>query len=160
MYLVSCTNTHCDATDSVNHRMVKNTKTWISWEWNIIFLRNKNFFNLCLRWHILRSYRFVAEVTFKNFVCKMGAKFAEPPSSLGKKGSSDFTTVSMSVGQRVFSQTAHRIFLKFLKKLGCLKQCWTQNIFGDTVYLCYCKFRLVTPHCGGWGDENFLFWQP
>ena len=34
-------------------------KTWISWERNIIFL------NLCLSWHILRSYRFLAEVTFK-----------------------------------------------------------------------------------------------
>ena len=27
MYLVSCTNTDCDITDSVNHEMVKNTKT-------------------------------------------------------------------------------------------------------------------------------------
>ena len=25
----------------------------------------------------------------------------------------------------------------------------------DTVYLCYCKFRLVTPHGGGLGDKNF-----
>ena len=45
--------------------MVKNTKTWISWERNIIFLRNKKILNLCLRWHILRSYHFVAEVTLK-----------------------------------------------------------------------------------------------
>ena len=64
MYLVSCTNIHRDVTYSVNHGMVKNTKTWISWEQNIIFLRNKK--NMCPRWHILRSYRFVAEVTFKN----------------------------------------------------------------------------------------------
>ena len=41
MYLVSCTYAHRDVTDSVNHGMVKNTKTWISWERNIIFLRNK-----------------------------------------------------------------------------------------------------------------------
>ena len=27
IYLVSCTNTHLDVTDSVNHGMVKNTKT-------------------------------------------------------------------------------------------------------------------------------------
>ena len=67
MYLVSCTNTHHDVTDSVNHGMVKNTKIWISWEWNIIFPRNKKITNLCLRWHILRSYRFVEEVTFKQF---------------------------------------------------------------------------------------------
>ena len=43
LHLISCTNTHCDVTDLVNHEMVKNTKTWISWERNIIFLRNKKF---------------------------------------------------------------------------------------------------------------------
>ena len=47
--------------------MVKNTKAWISWERNIIFLRNKKILNLFLRGHVLRSYRFVAEVTFKKF---------------------------------------------------------------------------------------------
>ena len=62
MHLVSCTNTHRDVTDSVNHGMIENTKTWISWERNIIFLRNKMFLIL-----FLRSYRFVAEVTFKVF---------------------------------------------------------------------------------------------
>ena len=41
MYLVSCSNTHRDVTDSVNHEMVKNTKIWISWEWNQSFLPNK-----------------------------------------------------------------------------------------------------------------------
>ena len=65
MHLISCTNTHSDVTDSVNHGMVKNRKTQISWQRNIIFLRNKKILNLCLRWHILRSYCFVAEVTFK-----------------------------------------------------------------------------------------------
>ena len=30
----------------------------------MIFLRNKKILNLCLRWHILRSYYFIAEVTF------------------------------------------------------------------------------------------------
>ena len=48
----------------VNHWMCKNTKTWKSWEQNITFLRNKKIFNLCFRWHILRSYGFEAEVTF------------------------------------------------------------------------------------------------
>ena len=65
MHLVSCTNTHHDVIDLVNHEIVKNTKTWISWERNITVLRNKKILNLSLRWHILRSYRFVAEVTFK-----------------------------------------------------------------------------------------------
>ena len=58
---------HRDVTDLVNHGMVKNTTTWISWERNIIFLRNKKILNLCFRLHILRSYRFLAEVTFKHF---------------------------------------------------------------------------------------------
>ena len=65
MYPVSCSNTRPDITDLVNHGMVKNTKTWISWEWNIIFLWNKKILNLCLRRHMNRSYPFVAEVTFK-----------------------------------------------------------------------------------------------
>ena len=68
MYLVSCTNTHRDVTDIVNHGMVKITKTGISWERNIIFLRNKKILSLCPRWQILRSYRFVAEVTFKSYM--------------------------------------------------------------------------------------------
>ena len=65
IYVVSCTNTHRDVTDFINHGIVKNTKTWISWGRNIIFRRNKKILNLCLKWDILRSYRFVAEVTFK-----------------------------------------------------------------------------------------------
>ena len=65
VHLVSCTNTHRDVTDLVNHEMVKNTKTWISWEWNINFLRNEKILNLCFRWHILRSHHFLVEVIFK-----------------------------------------------------------------------------------------------
>ena len=65
MQPVSCTDTHHEVTDLVNHRIVENTKTWISWEWNITFLQNKKILNLCLKWHILRDYHFVAEVTFK-----------------------------------------------------------------------------------------------
>ena len=64
MYPVSCTNTHHGITDLLNHE-IKNTKTWISWEWDITFLWNKKILNLYLRWHILRSYCFVAEVTCK-----------------------------------------------------------------------------------------------
>ena len=62
---VLCTNTHHDVTDLVNCGMVKNTKTWISWERNLTSLRNKKILKLCLGWHILRSYHFVAEVSFK-----------------------------------------------------------------------------------------------
>ena len=66
MHPVSYTNTHHDVTNLVKHRMVKNTKTWISRQRNTIFLSNKKILNLCLRWHILEISSFVAEVTFKN----------------------------------------------------------------------------------------------
>ena len=65
MHPVSCANTHHDVTDLVHHGMVENTKIWISWVRNITFLQNKKIINLCLRWQILRSYHFVAEVGFK-----------------------------------------------------------------------------------------------
>ena len=70
MYLVSCTNTHCDIIGSVNHGIVKTTKTWISREQNIIFLQNKKILNLYLRWHVLRSHCFVAEIIFKQ-TCRL-----------------------------------------------------------------------------------------
>ena len=65
MHLASCSNISHGVTDLVNHGMFKTTKTWISWEQNITFLQNKKILNLCLRWHILRSYCFLVEVTFK-----------------------------------------------------------------------------------------------
>ena len=61
MHPVSWTNTHPDVTYFLHHGMVKNTKTWISGERNINFLQNKKMLNQCLRWHILRSYCFVAD---------------------------------------------------------------------------------------------------
>ena len=68
-YIQKCTLSHVPilimTSSLVNHGMVKNTKAWISWEWKITFLRNKKILNLYLRWHILRSYHFVVEVTFK-----------------------------------------------------------------------------------------------
>ena len=64
--------THHYVTDLLNRGMARNTKTWISWEQNINFLRNKKILNMCFRWYILRSYHFVAEVTFKhNLYLKM-----------------------------------------------------------------------------------------
>ena len=47
------------------YQLAKNTKTWIRWEWNIIFLWNKRNLNLCFRWHNLKSSCSVVEVTFK-----------------------------------------------------------------------------------------------
>ena len=65
MHSVSCINTHHDVTDLVNHGMDKNTKTYISWERNVNFLRNKKILYMCLKLHIFWSYRSVVEVTFK-----------------------------------------------------------------------------------------------
>ena len=64
---IACTNTHHEVTDLVNNVMVKNAYTWISWERNGTFLRNKKKLNLCLRWHILGNHCFVAEHTIKKF---------------------------------------------------------------------------------------------
>ena len=60
----SSTNIHHDVTDLVNQGMVGNTKNLNILKQNITFLRNKKILNLCLRWHNLRSYHFVAEATF------------------------------------------------------------------------------------------------
>ena len=65
MHTVTCSNTHHDVTDLVNLEMVKNAKTWLSWEQNITFLQNKKIISLSLWWRIVRNYNFVVEVTFK-----------------------------------------------------------------------------------------------
>ena len=42
-------------------------------------------------------------------------------------------------------------------------QCRTQSIFGDTVYSCHCKFRLVnppSPMVGAEGTKHFDFDNP
>ena len=65
MHTVTFSNTHHDVTDLVNLEMVKNAKTWLSWERNITFLQNKKIISLSLWWRIVRNYNFVVEVTFK-----------------------------------------------------------------------------------------------
>ena len=52
-------------------RWLKMQKTWITWERNKTFLQNEKIFNLCLRWHILRSCHFFAEATFKYHTQRM-----------------------------------------------------------------------------------------
>ena len=49
----------------------------------------------------------------------------------------------MHLSQRVEFSSNCFVFWKFVSVLEPL-QCRTQSIFGDTVYLCYCEFRLVT----------------
>ena len=81
-YLV--TNTHHDFTDFVNPEMVKNTKTWISWERNIAFPQNK------------KTYCFVVDIIFK--FQKNGGKTLWPDQSstkLNGKVLSSSTTVSL-----------------------------------------------------------------
>ena len=63
MHPVSCTNTNHDVTDLVNERMVKNTKTLISSEGNIPFLRNKIFFKGYLRYKMITSQNVPSEVS-------------------------------------------------------------------------------------------------
>ena len=58
MHRVSCSNSHHDVPDLINHRM-----DILRMEYT--FLKNEKIINLCLKQHILRSCRFVAEVTFK-----------------------------------------------------------------------------------------------
>ena len=49
MHPISCTNTHHDFPDLVNHEMVKNTKTRISCERSITFPQYKEILNLYLK---------------------------------------------------------------------------------------------------------------
>ena len=55
-----------DVTDLIRYELVKITKTWIPWERNITFLQKKKFI-ICASdyecWDILRSYRFIVELT-------------------------------------------------------------------------------------------------
>ena len=121
MDLVSCTNTHHDITDLLNHRMVKNTKAWISWEWNITFLWNKKILNLCLRWHILKSYCFVAEVTFKLLI------FFFKISLLNKKKLLFSSAFKFNPDRhRKFITSLLNNFYKWPLIFVCLKSLWTQ----------------------------------
>ena len=62
MLRVSCTNTRHDVSDLVNHGIVKMKNMKIL---RIIFQRDKKKnFNLRFKLGILRSYHFVAEITF------------------------------------------------------------------------------------------------
>ena len=56
-----------DVTDVVNHRMVKNTKTSISSEWNITFLQNKKILKGYLCYKMINSQNVLSEAQFKNF---------------------------------------------------------------------------------------------
>ena len=64
---VSCTNTLHDIPDFINYGIIQNTKTWISWEQNIIFLSNEKKCNLCLGLLIMRFFHFVTKVTFNSW---------------------------------------------------------------------------------------------
>ena len=126
MPVVWCTNTHRNVTDLVNHGMVKNTYTWISWERNIIFLRNKKSLNLCFRWHILRSYRFLAEVTFN------WQKLLNASATLRKRRSVDscLSCFEPSPAYAVFVLKRRRhIFLKFNAFLWTCKHFYCHCIY-------------------------------
>ena len=58
MYPDSCINTHHDVTHLINHVMVKKQKLKYLENGTKIFYEINKILNLCLRWHILTSYRF------------------------------------------------------------------------------------------------------
>ena len=128
MHLASCTNNHRDVTDLVNHGMFKDTKTWISWERDIIFLRSKKILNLCLRCHIFRSYHFVAEVTFKVFVANQVQQMWESSDVLkwhyipSKMNPADYTSRGLSRPSKNFNGLIgfdlifQKWFVSFLKE--------------------------------------------
>ena len=138
MHPVACINTHHDVTDLINHGMVKNTKTWISWERNITFLRNKRIFNMCLMWHILRSYRFVAEVTFKIHQLKqrkgLGLRQLNP---VHKR---PYTTTD--IGDCLTNSKMHLILLKVFSKLSLKKRVYFQN-FNKYLQLYHWECRVL-----------------
>ena len=83
----ACANdTYHNVTDLVNDGIIKNTKTWVSWGQNISFLQNKKILSLCLRWHILRSYHFVEELTFNslNYLLALRVNTAKAPQSFSR----------------------------------------------------------------------------
>ena len=128
---VSCTNTHNDVTDLVNHGMVKNRNTWISWERNIIFLWNKKTLNLCLRWNIQRSYCFVVEVTFKN------TYFEEHLQTAG----STITNKADLVMYKLFKGNAQFVQRVNFESLMGFKQ----NHYGRWKYYKSCNFKFFSP---------------
>ena len=109
MHPVSCTNPHHDVTDLVNHGIDKNTKTWISLEQKITFLLNKKILNLCLRWHIFRSYCFVAEVTFKNMQDKKSSSLVDINNFSKSKGLSRNQALKIQATAKNTSIVASRV---------------------------------------------------
>ena len=65
MYPVVCTNTHHHITDLVNHGWVKIQKVEYLENRTYFFCKLKKFLNCASDDTILRSYRFLVEVTFK-----------------------------------------------------------------------------------------------
>ena len=151
MYPVSYTNTHHIITVLVNRGMVKNTKIWTSWEWNITFLRNKKIINLCIRSHNLRSYPFVAKVTL-NFYTRILDCGSHDPARLDFFLSSDasicFTMTFPPLG---FPISSHCLWL-FLCWLGQSRWSferfeWVQGEIDAYIPHQKCK---VKPHSSPW----------
>ena len=69
-YIWTCTtNTH-DVIDLVDHRMFKNIKNQFLDNGIWLFC---DIYDLCLRWHIVRIYRLLAEVTFNRQPSSLGS---------------------------------------------------------------------------------------
>ena len=120
--------------------MVKNTKTGISWERNVIFLRNKKILNLCLRWLILRSYRFVAEVTFKNgnFLCSFEYRWENTSHGRKVKTANYFEILFLRRNNILLRST---VWARSLIRI--LRRYVVRNLFFTSRLEKYCTFTLI-----------------
>ena len=114
----SCTYTNYETTDLLNHTIVKNTKTLISWEWNVTFYKTK-ILHLCLKWHILRSYRFVADATLKDYIWHLTNNDYQHLIMKYRCKNKDTITIHLSI------ICLFIFFKKFVSHLNCIFLCWT-----------------------------------
>ena len=128
MHPVSCTNTHHDVTDLVNHGMVKNTKTWISWERNITFLWNKKILNLFLLWHILIGYCFAVKVTFNWIYCGIKLKDECFPSNICVNKKTMILLKATSHGTAILSPTPLAFFDNCFAPIKPISLYWSLSI--------------------------------
>ena len=107
MHPASRNNTDYDDTDLLNHEMVKNTKTWISWEQNIIFYDKKKIHKISPRWHILRGDHVVAEVTLNDSESPNGVWYWGIISDI----SSNISAIVEDFGVNVLSRSSECVYV-------------------------------------------------
>ena len=67
------------------------------------------------------------------------------------------TVIVLDIGTKKMEERSKTSIL-IVDHFSLTFQCWTQSMFGDTIYLCYCKFRLVPlPSPPWWGLRGWKF---